>query len=212
MQEPIRLGNGCLKFLVFIVSVIYLKSNWSDIYGNSNNDNEIHLVVGRDLYILLASSIGNDFRKKTSCHLQHCWWHFEDTGDPTGKSVTNISSLSLTYMYFVPQIIANINEVHGIGPILSVQLTSESFPSWHINGAFLKIYKKQGVILWIVVNCVFYSNVEISIIHCLRLTSFSFSSLNRPPRATTYSPLMDVSVVPRKPDCDFLMKGFWINM
>ena len=117
MQEPIRLGNGCLKFLVFIVSVIYLKSNWSDIYGNSNNDNEIHLVVGRDLYILLASSIGNDFRKKTPCHLQHCWWHFEYTGDPTGKSVTNISSLSLTYMYFVPKIIANINEVHGIGTI-----------------------------------------------------------------------------------------------
>ena len=70
MQEPVRFGNGCLKFLVFVVSVIYLKSNWSDIYGYSNNDNEIHLVVGRDLYILLASSIGNDFRKQILCQLQ----------------------------------------------------------------------------------------------------------------------------------------------
>ena len=67
LQEPVHFGNGCLKFLVFMVSVIYLKSNWSDIYGYSNNDNEIHLIVGRDMYILLASSIGNDFRIQTLC-------------------------------------------------------------------------------------------------------------------------------------------------
>ena len=61
LQGPIRLGNGCLKCLVFIVSLIYLQSNWSDVYGYSNNDNEIHLIVGHDLYVLLASSIGIDF-------------------------------------------------------------------------------------------------------------------------------------------------------
>ena len=63
MQGPIRIGNGFLKCLVFIVSLIYLNSNWSDVYGYSNNDNEIHLIVGPDLYVLLASSIGTDFRK-----------------------------------------------------------------------------------------------------------------------------------------------------
>ena len=50
-----------LKPGVFIVSLIYLQSNWSDVYGYSNNDNEIHLIVGQDLYVLLASSIGIDF-------------------------------------------------------------------------------------------------------------------------------------------------------